>query len=389
MKASDHKKLAHQFMVNAVKVQKGDNVWIEYKGAVAKEIANACAAQVEEVGGHPFMVDSSADTLNATVSKMSIGEIAALGEQKLADMKRMQGYIRISDDAESLAFKLTDEQSGAHKAAMGPMIDYRVNSTRWLVTAAPTESFAKACRMDIKTFERFYRDVCLADYSAMTEAVKPLVSLMTEGKKVRIHSPNQETDLTFSIEGIPAIPCTGTVNIPDGECFTAPVKESINGTIKYGPSVYDGQRFEFIKLKFEKGRVVEAQAENEERTARLNKMLDADEGARYAGEFAVNFNPFIQHPVGNILFDEKIDGGVHIALGACYDEAPNGNKSVVHWDMVHIQRKDYGGGELYIDDRLIRKDGIFVVPELFALNPENLKAAAKSPKATMKVARKP
>jgi len=220
----------------------------------------------------------------------------------------------------------------------------------------------------------FYRDVCLVDYGKMTEAVKPLEKLMTEGKKVRIYSPAQETDLRFSIEGIPAIPCTGTLNIPDGECFTAPVRNSINGTIRFGPSSYDGQKFGFIRLLFKDGHIDEAEAENAERTARLNQMLDTDPGARYTGEFSINFNPFIRHPTGSILFDEKIDGGIHMAMGNCYDQAPNGNKSSVHWDMVHIQRADYGGGELYIDDRLIRKDGIFVVPELLALNPENLKA---------------
>ncbi len=107
----------------------------------------------------------------------------------------------------------------------------------------------------------------------------------------------------------------------------------------------------------------------------LNRILDTDPGARYVGEFSINFNPFILHPTGSILFDEKIAGGIHMAMGNCYDDAPNGNKSAVHWDLVHIQRPDYGGGELYLDGRLIRKDGIFVVPELFGLNPENLKAA--------------
>ncbi len=265
---------------------------------------------------------------------------------------------------------------------MNPMLRHRVNNTRWLVTAAPTEEFAKACGMEMAAFEAFYLDVCLLDYQNMQQAARPLQKIMQEGKDVHIHSPAQETDLRFSIAGIPAHICAGELNIPDGECYTAPVRDSINGTIKFGPSVYEGQRFAFIKLAFKDGRIVAASAENDERTARLNALLDSDEGARYAGEFAINFNPLIQHPTGSILFDEKIDGGIHIAMGACYDDAPNGNKSVIHWDMVHIQRPDYGGGDLYIDGRLVRRDGLFAVPELAGLNPEALKKS--SPKINPK-----
>jgi aminopeptidase len=207
----------------------------------------------------------------------------------------------------------------------------------------------------------------------MTGAVAPLQTLMTQAKTVRILSPAQHTDLSFSIEGLGAVPCTGEHNIPDGECYTAPVKDSITGTITFGPSNYDGQRFSFIRLTFEKGRIENAEAETVERTAMLNQMLDTDEGARYIGEFSINFNPYVQHPTGSILFDEKIDGGIHMAAGRAYEGiADNGNRSAVHWDMVHIQRPDYGGGQIWIDGRLIRENGRFVVPELSGLNPESL-----------------
>jgi len=374
MNLSTLQQLAHQFVVNAVGVKPGENIWLEFRGPKAKVIADACAATVEAIDAHPFLIDTGAASINTTVEPLSAEGIAALGERKLVQMKTMQGYIRVDDDADQAKITLRPEQMALYKKALQPMTDYRVNHTRWLVTAAPTEEFAAACGMTFAAFEAFYRDVCLVDYGKMTTAVKPLEKLMTEGKKVRIFSPAQDTDLSFSIEGIPAIPCTGTLNIPDGECFTAPVRNSINGAIRFGPSSYDGQKFAFIRLTFRDGRIEQAEAENPERTARLNQMLDTDPGARYTGEFSINFNPFIRHPTGSILFDEKIDGGIHMAMGNCYDEAPNGNKSSVHWDMVHIQRSDYGGGELYIDDRLIRKDGIFVVPELLALNPENLKA---------------
>lgn len=384
MEKKDIKKLAQQFMLNAVKAQAGDKVWVEYMGEVGKELAEACADTLAEVGASAHIVDSSAITINAKLATADHAAIQKMGEEGMATMQQMQGYIRIKDDDDQERITVPVEKMNAYKTALSGMTNYRVNNTRWLVTAAPTADFAKACGMGLSEFEKFYLDVCLLDYKTMSEAVKPLVKLMTEGKDVHILSPAQETDLRFSIAGIPALPCTGDVNIPDGECFTAPVKDSINGTIKFGPSAYDGQRFKFIKLEIKDGKIIDARAENDERTATLNKMLDADEGARYFGEFAINFNPFIQHPTGSILFDEKIDGGLHLAAGNCYDDAPNGNKSSVHWDMVHIQRPDYGGGEIYIDGRLIRKDGIFVLPELQALNPAELKKAAAAAQAKMK-----
>ena len=357
-----------------------------FRDAKREKLAKFCAAEVLATGAHPHMIDSGSAAVNKEISVLSEQGIKAHGVNLLERMKQMQGYIRITDDADQSKINLPANIMQHYKAAKGPMTAHRVNHTRWLVVAAPTKEFAADCGMTLPKFESFYRDVCLLNYGLMTEAVKPLQKIMAEGKKVRILSPAQETELTFSIEGIDAIPCTGVRNIPDGECYTAPVKHSINGTIKYGPSNYDGQRFAFIKATFQDGRIVKAEAENPERTATLNAILDADEGARYIGEFAINFNPYVQHPTGSILFDEKIDGGIHLAAGACYDQASNGNKSVNHWDMVHIQRPDYGGGEIWIDDRLIRKDGIFVVPELFALNPDNLKAATKPAVQTARLA---
>jgi len=363
-------------MRNAVQVRQGDNIWVEFRGPNARPLADACAAEVVAAGATPRLVDSGSEALNAQISPMSAAELDTYGRELLDAMRTMQGYIRIDDDANLSKLSLPDAIRPLYKQAIGPMTEYRVNNTRWLVTVAPTAEFAQACGMTLPRFETFYRDVCLLDYRSMTEAVRPLEQLMNTARAVRILSPAQDTDLTFSIEGLGAVPCTGEHNIPDGECYTAPVKDSLNGTIKFGPSNYDGQRFAFIKLAFERGRIVGAEAESPERTAMLNGILDTDDGARYIGEFSINFNPYVKDPTGSILFDEKIDGGIHMAAGRAYEGiADNGNRSAVHWDMVHIQRPEYGGGELWIDDRLIRKDGQFVVPELLALNPEHLTAA--------------
>jgi aminopeptidase len=223
--------------------------------------------------------------------------------------------------------------------------------------------------MSKEAFEDFYFNVCNLDYGKMNKAMDALVELMNKTDKVQLIG--KDTNLTFSIKDIPAVKCAGEMNIPDGEVFTAPVRDSVNGVITYNtPSPYQGFTFENVKLTFENGKIIDATAND---TERINHIFDTDEGARFVGEFAIGVNPYIQHPMQDILFDEKIDGSFHFTPGECYEEAYNGNHSNIHWDMVMIQRPEYGGGEIYFDDVLIRKDGRFVIKELEALNPENLK----------------
>jgi aminopeptidase len=228
---------------------------------------------------------------------------------------------------------------------------------------------AQLANTSLDKFEDFYFKVCNLDYSKMSDAMDYLVEYMNKTDKVNIKGNG--TDLEFSIKDIPAIKCAGEFNIPDGEVFTAPVKNSVNGTLSYNcPAVYQGYTFENVKLKFENGKIIEASAND---TERINKVFDTDEGARFIGEFAIGVNPYILTPMKDTLFDEKIMGSFHFTPGRCYEDAPNGNDSSIHWDLVCIQTEAYGGGEIYFDDVLIRKNGIFVVDELKALNPENLK----------------
>ena len=245
-----------------------------------------------------------------------------------------------------------------------------VNTKQWVLLNYPTPSLAQKAKMSLEQFEDFLLDVCLVDYSKMNEAMKNLKALMERTDKVHITGPG--TDLTFSIKGLQAIPCAGDCNIPDGEVFTAPVRESVNGIIQYNtPSPYQGTVFNNVKLEFKDGKIINATADND--VERLNEIFNTDEGARYVGEFAIGVNPLIKHPMGDILFDEKIDGSLHFTPGQAYEgEADNGNRSAIHWDLVLIQREEYGGGSIYFDDVLIRENGRFVLPELECLNPENL-----------------
>ena len=225
---------------------------------------------------------------------------------------------------------------------------------------------AQLAQTNTEAFEDFFFRVCLVDYVQMSRDVEPLVERMKRTNRVHIQGPG--TDLRFSIENIETIPCFGRRNIPDGECFTAPVRDSVEGSIRYNtPTIYQGTAFKNIRLTFEEGRIVEAVSE--QNNDRLQDIFNTDEGARYVGEFAIGFNPYVLEPMMDILFDEKIAGSFHFTPGNAYDEADNSNRSEVHWDLVTIQRPEYGGGEIWFDGELIRKDGLFVTEDLAGLNP--------------------
>jgi len=289
---------------------------------------------------------------------------------ELFRMKKMQSYIAVrgSGNANENA-DVDSDRMKLYSKVTRPVINYRVSKTRWCVLRWPTPSMAQAAGMSTEAFENLYFDVCTMDYPKMARAMAPLERRMKKTDRVRIKSPG--TDLSFSIKGIGAKMCKGDRNIPDGEVFSCPVKNSINGQIQFNaPTLYSGTKFENVRLEFKDGKVVNATSNN---SKRLNEVLDTDAGSRYVGEFSLGFNPYILSPMCDILFDEKIAGSLHLTPGQAYDECDNGNRSAVHWDMVLIQRPDWGGGEIWFDGELIRKDGVFLPKELKPLNPENLK----------------
>lgn len=363
--------LANNLIHYSVKLKKGEKVLIENFG-LERELVNALIKEAYAAGGYPFVSLKDPQVNRALMMDASEEHFSQIADFEAEVMKNMDAYIGLRSG--SNVNELTDVPSDRMKIynqTIGQKVhrEIRVPKTKWVVLRYPTASMAQLAKMSTEAFEDFYFDVCNLDYGKMNEAMDGLVELMNRTNKVRITGPG--TDLTFSIQDIPAIKCAGEMNIPDGEVFTAPVKTSVNGTITYNtPSPYNGYTFENVKLTFKDGKIVEATAND---TSRINDIFDTDEGARFIGEFAIGVNPYILHPMGDILFDEKIDGSFHFTPGQAYDEAYNGNNSNIHWDLVCIQRPEYGGGEIYFDDVLIRKDGRFVITELEALNPENLK----------------
>ena len=365
------KKLAKGLITYSCNVQPGEKVYIHYTGADTKDLARQLVKETYLAGGIPFVhyTDTQLQReilLHATKEQMELmAEIDGLEMSKMDCYVGVRGTENVSElsDVSSERMKLYEQyyQTPVHH-------EIRVPHTRWVVLRYPNAAMAQLSGTSVESFEDFYFKVCNLDYSKMGKAMESLVEYMNRTDKVHMVGPG--TDLTFSIKDIPAIACDGKLNIPDGEVYTAPVRDSINGTLTYTtPSIQQGFTFENISLTFENGKIVKATAND---TERINEVFDTDEGARYIGEFAIGVNPYILTPMKDILFDEKIAGSIHFTPGNCYDEAPNGNKSSIHWDLVWIQRAEYGGGEIYFDDVLIRKDGLFVVPELECLNPENL-----------------
>jgi aminopeptidase len=300
------------------------------------------------------------------LSGASDEQYAVISRHLLAEMKDMDAYIAVRG-SHNIA-ETSDVPADRMKLAMKHMravLDYRVKKTKWCVLRWPSASMAQQAGMSTEAFENFYFDVCLLDYKALLPAMNALKKLMDATDRVEITGPG--TDLRFSIKDIPAIVCGGNYNIPDGEVFTAPVRDSVEGFVSYNaPTIYQGIPFDDIRLEFSKGQIVKAEAGA--KTKQLNKILDTDDGARFIGEFALGFHPVIREPMRDILFDEKIAGSFHFTPGQAYEEADNGNRSQVHWDMVNIQRKDYGGGEIRFDGKLIRKDGVFLPKSLEKLN---------------------
>lgn len=364
MKDRRNETLANILLTYSVDLQPGETIMLEIRGQETLELAKEIIEQATKMGGVPFWYYNDPSLTRQLIQSASEAQFEAFGQLHLKLAKECDAWLGLY--APDNAFELAEIDAGQLKLYQKLYVDpvqlkERVRNSKWCLLTFPTNSMAQRAEMSKEAFEDLYYDVCCLDYAKMSQATDSLVELMEKTDKVRIVSP--DTDLSFSIKGIPAVKCDGKENIPDGEVFTAPVRDSLNGHITFNiPALERGLIFNDIRFEFRHGKVVDASCQA--RTDKLNEILDVDEGARYIGEFALGVNPFISRPMKDALFDEKIAGSVHLALGACFDETPNGNQSAIHWDIVLLQTKEHGGGEIYFDGQLIRKDGVFVDEKL-------------------------
>ena len=363
-------KLAKLLVEYSTTLKKGERVLVDAID-IPDEFTIELVRAIRHVGAVPLV-----EVRHTRVNRELLRETDETHAELIRDiemfrMRKVQAYMAIRGSANANEnADVGSRHMALYSKTLRPVLNYRVNKTKWVVLRWPTPSMAQGAGMSTEAFENLYFEVCTMDYPKMARAMAPLQRRMREADQVHLKSPG--TDLAFSIKDIGAKMCKGDRNIPDGEVFSCPVKNSINGCIQFNtPTLYAGTRFENVRLEFKDGKIVDASSNN---TRRLNEILDTDAGARYTGEFSLGFNPYILNPMCDILFDEKIAGSLHLTPGQAYEDCDNGNRSAVHWDMVLIQRPEWGGGEIRFDGELIRKDGKFVPKDLRALNPENLKS---------------
>ncbi|NVN90203.1 MAG: aminopeptidase [Desulfuromonadales bacterium] len=350
----------------STRVRKGDVVLINAAGLEAvplvKELYDLCLNRGAKYVEYCFSVpEIDRDFYNLATKQ----QLAHFPQHKLDFYKTLTVYIGIAaGDNTMVMANARQEAVVAYQKLTKPLIDQRVKHTRWVVTRYPTHAAAQDAKMSLEEYEDYLFSACCIDWAQESRKQDRLKKLIDKTDRIRIVAP--DTDLSFSIKGLPGIKCDGRLNMPDGEVFSAPVRDSVEGYIRYNcPSIYQGKEFNGVRFEFSRGRIVAASADAGMGAA-LNKILDTDEGARYIGEFSLGINPGIRRPMRNTLFDEKIFGSIHLTPGQAYDECDNGNRSAVHWDLVKILAD---GGEIWFDDVLIQKDGFFVHQNLLDLNP--------------------
>lgn len=367
-----YRKLADLLVCYSTKVTKGDVILLEMID-IPDDFSIEMLRSVRRAGGTPLIEVRHSRVAREMLRGADPHLASLVRDVEMHRMKKVDAYIAMRGSFNtSETSDVPSDLMSMYSKTLRPVLNYRVNKTRWCVLRWPTPSMAQAAGMSTEAFENFYFDVCTMDYAKMARAMAPLERRMASADRVVLKGPG--TNLTFSIKGIGAKMCKGDRNIPDGEVFSCPVKNSVNGVIQFNtPTVYSGTRFENVRLEFREGKVISASGSHSQR---LNEILDTDAGARYIGEFSLGFNPYIMNPMCDILFDEKIAGSLHFTPGQAYEDCDNGNRSAVHWDMVLIQRPEWGGGEVWFDGKLIRKDGVFLPQDLQGLNPDRLKRKA-------------
>ena len=364
-------KLAEVLIHYSTELRSGDKVLIEAID-IPTEFTCELIRVARAAGADPLVTLKNNRVMRSLLRHSSESQMSFMADVEAKRMAGVDAYIGVRGS--SNIAELSDVPPDAHKLYQDTVWrrvhqEIRVPKTRWVVLRWPHPAMAQQANRSTEAFEDFYFDVCTMDYAKMAGAMRPLAERMNRANQVRIVGP--DTELSFSIKNIPAVPCDGKLNIPDGEVFTAPVRDSVNGTVRFNArSIYHGTVHDDVRFEFANGKIVQASSTN---TKHLNEVLDTDEGARFIGEFALGFNPYVTEPMLDILFDEKIAGSFHFTPGKAYAEANNGNESNIHWDLVCLQDEDHGGGEIWFDGALIRKDGRFVVDDLRGLNPEHLK----------------
>lgn len=355
MKDSRVEKLADILVNYSAKVKKGDTVLVR-GDELGKPLILEVYRKVIEAGGNPLTSVSFDEMNKIFYDSASKEQLSHTSKIKLYEAKNCDAVIIVHAPANSKSLTTVNPAKMTMRSkANKPISEIIVNKKRWVLTNYPTQALAQDAEMSIEEYEDFLFNATNLDWVKVDREQERIKKVIDKGRTVRILG--KDTDLTFSIKGRKGIKCSGSSNMPDGEIFYAPVEDSANGHIYYEfPAIHGGKEVTGIRLGFEKGKVVKATAEKNEEY--LFAMLDTDKGARYLGEFGIGTNYGIKRFTRDILFDEKIGGTVHLALGRSYKESGGKNDSAIHWDMIKELRED---GALYLDGKRIQENGKFLI----------------------------
>lgn len=360
------KELSNVIVNKSLKINKEDKVLITYQNPLCNDLIVELIKDIKALDAVVYTKFNDPVIHKELVMSTNQERAELLGKYSKFEVDHFTKFIMIRYTTND--YEDSEVPHDIRKLISGKTRKYdsiRINERKWVLLNYPSVLDAHKAKMSYEKFRNYALDAMTTNYDDLCERLKPLKELMERTDQVTIIGPN--TDITFSIKGMPVIPCCGEANLPDGEIFTSPVKNSVNGKITYNtPSPYQGNVFSNICFEFKDGKIINSSCNGD--NEKLESILNTDDGSRYIGEFSLGLNPYILDPIGDILYDEKIKGSIHFTPGQAYEEADNGNRSDIHWDLVLIGRPEYGGGEIYFDDVLIRKDGEFVLEQLKHLN---------------------
>jgi aminopeptidase len=359
-------KLADILVDHSTRIQPGDRVAIEATTA-ALPLVRALYARILQRGGHPHLLLDLPEQDELLFEFGRNEQLDFIPTFRKLAYDQFESRIRIASMTNTRALSAVDPvKQKRRQKALSPILETQMRrgadrSFKWVSTLYPTEGYAMEAEMSLKNFEDFVFHACHADeenpvafWTKMETNQKKIIERIEGHNQVILRGPN--VDLSLSIKGRKFLNGAGLNNMPDGEIYTGPVEDSVNGFVRFDyPAIYNGVMVEGVELIFSNGKVTQASARKNQPF--LHEMLESDAGARYVGEFAIGTNNEIDCFLHNILFDEKIGGTFHMALGAGYPESGSKNKSIIHWDMICGMQKD---AEIVVDGDVVYKNGKFV-----------------------------
>lgn len=360
-------KLAHLLVDYCIEVQPGQRIAL-MGTSTALPLVTETLREILRAGGLPVVIWRDEEFEEIVLKEGNDEQLAFIPDPLRMAYETYDALINIRAASNTRALSNIDpSRQRIQRSARGKLLETMMARTaagemNWVTTLFPTNAQAQEADMSLSEFESFVYGACyvdrddpVAEWKKISEMQQKLVDWLEGREKVRVSGPN--ADLTLSIAGRTFINSDAHKNMPSGEIFTGPVENSVNGWVRFTyPAIFDNREVEGIELRFEDGKVVEASARKNQDF--LLNVLDTDEGARYLGEFAIGTNNGIDRFSKSILFDEKIGGTIHMAIGAGYPETGSKNRSLVHWDMICDMRD---GGQIWVDDELFYDSGRFLL----------------------------